>query len=549
MNVFPRSLCLLATFLLVSLGKGQELPAQTRAPQEVVAEVRRQLESEPEVIKKWYAGRNFEPVWKAEYLEGLTEFIAGLDRHGLYPELFHLEGWSRSWQGQSPSAAAAARLEITTTRLALYAVQSLAYGFVDPLTVHAKWEAIPRTVTPAAMLNEALKQGPGNFARWLDTEAPPRDPRYRELVTTLARYREIARQGGWKALPPPPKAIGPGDPYSDIPLLRARLQAEGDLASGGPKSRFKVIDPETAVGLKSYQFRHGIEPDAVIGPQTLTELNHPISHRLESLIINLDRLRWMPRDYETTPHLEVNIAENALRLFSGGQSLDTMRVIVGIKGLHQTPVFHGRMRYLYFRPYWNVPLTIARNEVVPAALKDPGYVAAGNYEVVPSYGVTPDKVLPATPENLAKVAAGDLNIRQGTGSQNALGLVKFIFPNDNSVYLHDTPNHDLFKATDRDFSHGCVRVSRPDELADFVLKPNGDWNLGTIQTAMRDAKQPNRKVDLKSPIPVYLIYWTSTIMDDGRVRFDQDIYGHDAEMLRQFGLREAIAEPPALPRP
>ncbi|HRX55162.1 MAG TPA: L,D-transpeptidase family protein, partial [Verrucomicrobiales bacterium] len=186
---------------------------------------------------------------------------------------------------------------------------------------------------------------------------------------------------------------------------------------------------------------------------------------------------------------------------------------------------------------------------LPAALKDPGYVAAGNYEVVPSYGVAPDKVLPATPENLAKVAAGDLNIRQGTGSQNALGLVKFIFPNDNSVYLHDTPNHDLFKATDRDFSHGCVRVSRPDELADFVLKANGDWNLESIQNAMRDAKQPNRKVDLKSPIPVYLIYWTSTIMDDGRVRFDQDIYGHDAEMLRQFGLREALAEPPALPRP
>lgn len=547
MIVFPRFLFPLVILGLSASGFGQETTARVRAPQEVVAAIRSQLAAEKGPIKDWYATRNYEPAWDGVNLAALAQFLANLDRHGLRPELFHLERWLQTWQTLPSTAADSARVDIGTSHLALYAIQSLAYGLVDPTSVHAKWTAIPRTLTPVSLLNQALEQGPGDFARWLEENAAPRDPRYRNLVATLARYREIAGLGGWKSLPAPPRPVGPNEPYSDVPLLRARLRAEGDLPASAPQIRSKVIDPETATALKSFQFRHGIEPDAVIGPQTLMELNHPVGHRLDNLVINLERLRWMPRDYERASHLEVNIAENALRLFSEGRSVDTMRVIVGIKGLHQTPVFHGRMRYLFFRPYWNVPLKIARDEVVPEALDDPGYVARENYEIVPAFEVGPDKVLPATRENLQKVAAGQLSIRQGTGPHNALGLVKFIFPNDNSVYLHDTPNHDLFKATDRDFSHGCVRVAKPDELADFVLRANGDWTLPAIQTAMRDTSRPNRKVDLKAPLPVYLVYWTSTIMDDGRVRFDQDIYGHDAEMFRKFGLGgeavKAVARP------
>ncbi|MCB1092121.1 MAG: L,D-transpeptidase family protein, partial [Verrucomicrobiae bacterium] len=374
-------LSLLATASLASNTVGQESPARVRAPGEVVEAIRGQLASEKGPIKTWYAGRQFEPAWDGVSLAALAQFIANLDRHGLRPELFNLSRWVQSWQGIPPTTTEAARLDIATTHLALYAIQSLAYGFVDPVSVHAKWEAIPRTVSPVALLDEALRQGPGEFARWLEANAAPPDPRYRDLVATLARYREIAGLGGWKSLPSPPRTVGPGEPYSEVPLLRARLRAEGDLPASAPKIRSKVIDPETAQALKSFQFRHGIEPDAVMGPQTLTELNQPVSHRLETLIINLDRLRWMPRDYERASHLEVNIAENALRLFSEGRSVETMRVIVGIKGLHQTPVFHGKMRYLIFRPYWNVPIKIAREEVVPEALDDPGYVARENYEI------------------------------------------------------------------------------------------------------------------------------------------------------------------------
>lgn len=527
-------------FAFVVLLATGSVPATSLLSQDAAA-IRAQLSSDKGVVGAWYAKREHAPAWEGETLAALEDFIAGLDRHGLRGELFHLDRWRQSWARPPASAQDRAKLDIGTTQLALFAIQSLAYGFVDPTSVHAKWEPIPRTVTPVSLLEKAFAQGSREFARWLDENAPPPDPRYRDLVGRLARYREIESLGGWKSLPPTAKPAKPGEPYPNVPLLRARLRAEGDLPASAPQIRSKVLDPETTQAVKSFQFRHGIDPDGVIGPQTLKELNQPASRRLDMLIVNLERLRWMPRDYQTATHLEVNIAENALRLFEGARSVQTMRVIVGIKGLHQTPVFHGRMRYLFFRPYWNVPPKIARDEVVPEALADPGKIVRENYEIVPEFEVGPEKALPATPENLQKVAAGKLSIRQGTGPKNALGLVKFIFPNDNSVYLHDTPNHALFQATDRDFSHGCVRVSKPDQLAEFVLRPNGNWDLSAIQTAMKDASKPNRRVDLKSSVPVYLVYWTSTIMDDGRVRFDQDIYGHDAEMYRRFGIGEARA--------
>lgn len=527
--ILPLALCLSPALPTT----GQDAPASIRATPD---DIRTQLTSEKGPIRDWYAARQHQPAWDGPAIAALAGFIDSLSRHGLDPALFQLDRWRLTWQGLPPNAAEAARVDIATTHLALYVIQSLAYGFVDPVTVHEKWEPIPRTLAPAQLLSDALAQGPDRFAASLEEQAPPRDPRYRDLVTTLARYREIAALGGWRSLPLPARPVKPGEPYGDIPLLRARLRAEGDLPADAPQIRSKVLDPGTAAALRSFQFRHGIDPDGIMGPQTMMELNQPVTRRLHSLTISLDRLRWMPRDYERTSHLEVNIAESALRLFHEGRSLTTMRVIVGKKGLHQTPVFHGRLRYLHFRPYWNVPPKIAREEVVPEALADPGYVAREKYEIVPAFEVSPDKALPPTRENLQKVAAGQLSIRQGTGPHNALGLVKFIFPNDNSVYLHDTPNHSLFQATDRDFSHGCVRVSEPDRLAEFVLRANGDWPLDTIRAAMQDTTRPNRRVNLKESLPVYLVYWTSTIMDDGRVRFDQDIYGHDAVMAARFGL-------------
>lgn len=489
-----------------------------------------------------YQERDYRPVWDGNLIQGFSEFLRNLDAHGLGPELFRLAEWEATWRNPPRDAKGKAAVDVGTTHLALFAIQSLAYGFVDPSEVHPKWKPIPRGVTAKRFLEEGLKQSPRSFAPYMEKLVAPTDPRYQELITTLARYRQIAAYGGWKDLPATSEPVGQGDPYPNMTLLRARLRAEGDLIVDprDVKTKSKILDAETAEALKSFQFRHGIVPDAVVGPQTLTELNSPTLDRVNSLVINIDRLRWMPRDYEQAERLEANIAESALRLIANRETVTTMPIIVGKKGETQTPVFHGKVQYLIFRPFWNVPPSIAREELVPDALADPGYMARNNYEIV-SGAAGKETVHPATPANLHAVTEGRLRIRQQTGPGNALGLVKFIFPNDSSVYLHDTSDRHLFQATDRDFSHGCVRVARPDELAELLLRRNGGWDLPSVQAAMEDESNPNRRENFKTPMPVYLVYWTSTIMKDGRVRFDQDIYGHDSLMLQKFGLADSPA--------
>ncbi len=489
-------------------------------------------------VSNWYQARNFEGVWTGERLAGLAEFVRSLDAHGLAPELFQLRAWDEQWRAPSSDPGERAAVEVGTTQLALYAIQALAYGFVDSTTVHKKWDEIERRVTAYHFLDQALAQPPSQLASFLLKVVPPQDERYVKMVKTLERYRKIDSLGGWRSLPVTTQPVGPGTSYPELHLLKARLQAEGDLPPGPKvKNRKNIVDQRTADAIKSFQFRHGIEPDGYIGAQTLTELNVPSSDRVNTLIINIDRLRWMPRAYEQAEHIEVNIAESALRMFNARNQVTVMKVIVGVKGKHQTPIFHGDIRHLFFRPYWNVPLSIAKTEIVPEALNNPvGYMTEHNYQLVPHYGASESQILANTTDNLNKAATGSLLIRQAGGPNNSLGLVKFIFPNDSSVYLHDTPDHSLFERADRDFSHGCVRVSRPDELAALLLQRNGGWNINSARAAMQDVNNPNRKEDLIKPMPVYLIYWTATIMNDGRVRFDQDMYGHDSIMLQKFGL-------------
>lgn len=507
---------------------------------QINAEIKKHAEKN-ELLSSYYKARNYNPVWGPAHLSSLATFLRSLDKHGLSPNLFQLNVWEPHWINPSPDPRIQASVEVSTTHLALYAIQALAYGFVDPTEVHPKWKPIKRSVTASQFLDAAFQQPVSQFTPYLLDKVPPQDSRYRDMVKTLERYRKIQSFGGWKPLPNPGRPIGPGIPYKDLDLLKVRLQAEGDLpAAPQPKNRKKIFEKLTSDALKSFQFRHGIETDGYIGPNTLKEINIPTSERINTLIINLDRIRWMPRAYEQAEHVEVNIAESALRVYNRRKRITTMTVIVGVKGKHQTPVFHGDIRFLTFRPYWNVPTKIAHDELVPEAMKENPmeYMTRNSYEIVPFFGVAPDKVLPVTPANLEKVAAGGLHMRQGTGPKNALGLVKFIFPNDNSVYLHDTPNHDLFKQADRDLSHGCVRVSRPDELAHIILQRNPEhWDIHSVRAAMNDDTNPSNKVNLEVPLPVYLMYWTSFIMGDGRVRFDQDIYGHDVIMKQRFGLR------------
>jgi murein L,D-transpeptidase YcbB/YkuD len=515
------------------------LPPSPAGAQDMSGAIRSQASKAGKGISSWYAARGHQPVWSGEYLGALAQFLQSLDAHGLSPNLFRFQEWDAKWRSPSPEPTQRAAVEVGTTQLALYAIQSLAYGFVDPTTVHPKWSPISRQVNSYQFLDAALRQGPAGFTAYLLQEAAPKDPRYPEMLKTLERYRKIHSLGGWRDLPATAQPAGPGTKYPELNLLTSRLQAEGDLPGGTAKSRKGVIDNRTGDALKSFQFRHGIEPDGFIGQSTLEELNTDTSVRVNQIIINIDRLRWMPRAYEDPEHIEVNIAENALRVYQGNREISVMPTVVGMKGISETPVFHGKVQDVYFRPTWNVPTSIAKRKLIPAALSAPegpdAYMRSHGYQIISSYGGS--TVHSNTVDNLNKVASGGLLMRQASGPQNSLGLIKFIFPNDSAVYLHDTNMPELFQRADRDYSSGCVRVARPVELAQFILRANPGWNAQNIRATMDDPNVNDRRETVKQTTSVYLVYWTCTVMGDGRVRFDRDIYGHDVTLFQKFGLQ------------
>jgi murein L,D-transpeptidase YcbB/YkuD len=280
--------------------------------------------------------------------------------------------------------------------------------------------------------------------------------------------------------------------------------------------------------VKRFQQRHGLPPDGRVGEQTLKQLNTPLSFRMRQLQLTLERWRWVPEEFPQPP-VVVNIPEFRLRTYDDvGREVLAMNVIVGKAIRHETPVFEKDMRFLVFRPYWNVPPSIQRSELVPAIRRDGNYVASQNYEIVTQDGqlITAGSV---SKDVLEKLQAGKLAIRQKPGPNNALGLVKFMFPNEYSVYLHSTPSQQLFARSRRDFSHGCIRVEMPAELAAWVLRDKPDWNLERIRRAMQAGKD-NFQLNLTKPIPVLILYGTAVVDEHGTVHFFDDLYGHDAAL-------------------
>jgi murein L,D-transpeptidase YcbB/YkuD len=246
------------------------------------------------------------------------------------------------------------------------------------------------------------------------------------------------------------------------------------------------------------------------------------------LQLSLERWRWLPHAFSRPP-VVVNIPEFRLRTFGQGETVDlTMKVVVGHAYRTQTPVFEQDMAYVVFRPYWNVPLGIQRGETVPKLQKDPDYLRKNNFEVVDRRGsvVSTGAV---SDEQLAQLRSGELSVRQRPGPTNSLGLVKFVFPNEHNVYLHDTPAVELFSRTRRDFSHGCIRVEDPVALAEWVLQGNGGWTKERILAAMKSGPD-SQQVNLVQKIPVLILYGTAVVLPNGEVDFFQDIYGHDAAL-------------------
>lgn len=361
----------------------------------------------------------------------------------------------------------------------------------------------------------------------VETIEPP-FPAYRQTRTALNKYLELARQDDGKLLPAPAKPIRPGDFYAGLPRLTKLLLLLGDLQEQGHTLSPEMIYEGNLVdAVKHFQQRHGLDPSGQIDVRTVKQLNTPLGRRAMQLKLALERWRWLPHQFERPP-IVVNIP--AFRLYAANDKYGlglSMKVIVGKAYKHKTPAFASQIQSVIFRPYWNVPLAIQRNELVPEMEKHSSYLARHSYEIVDSRGnVVSDEA--ADKETLKQLRSGKLAIRQRPGPDNALGLIKFEFPNRYDVYMHDTPAKSLFSRSRRDFSHGCIRVEDAVALALWVLRDEPEWTPETIRAAMDGEETIRAKI--KNPIPILILYGTAIARENGEVEFYDDIYGYDADL-------------------
>jgi len=365
---------------------------------------------------------------------------------------------------------------------------------------------------------------------------------YRALRSMLVRYRALAADPMLQPPLPPATAVRPGESYAGLGALYRLLVGLGDLPADAPAPSASSVYEGTLVdAVEHFQLRHGLEADGVLGTRTQAALRVPLAWRVRQIELSLERLRWLPHLRQERV-LAVNIPMFRLGVWDStspdGRPSFATGVIVGRALNTMTPVFVEELEYLIFRPYWNVPPSILRNEILPALTRDPDYLRRQDMEIVSGPG---DDARPVafTPETFAGLQAGRLRVRQRPGPRNSLGLVKFVFPNDANVYMHGTPAQQLFSRSRRDFSHGCVRVEDPVALAEWALKGQNDWTRDRIVATM-NGNQP-RRVDLIRPIQVILFYVTAVVMpEDGTVHFAEDIYGHDTKLDRALKGRSLL---------
>jgi L,D-transpeptidase YcbB len=365
------------------------------------------------------------------------------------------------------------------------------------------------------------------------------------LKSQLSRYRALAGEDGLNNLPAlPAKSLKAGDDYAGAAELQHLLVALGDAAPPAPNAPVpQTLSPEIVDALKHFQSRHGEKADGVLGAATFTQLTRPLNRRVQQIELTMERWRWLPSELVTAP-IFVNIPQ--FRLFAFESTSDSeahirqMDVIVGKSfDTTQTPVFAAEMSYLVFRPYWEVPYNLALKEIVPTARNNPADIERRQMEIVRGYGDSPT-VMPNTVENVELVAKGTLRLRQRPGPNNSLGLVKFMMPNSYNVYLHSTPAQALFAESRRDFSHGCVRVSDPVGLAQYVLRDSPEWTREKILAAM-NGTQPTT-VTLKNRIRVFILYGTAIATEKGNILFFDDIYRHDERLQKALEARRVRSD-------
>ena len=451
---------------------------------------------------------------------------------GLNPEDYDASRWDARLAklqptASKPSDADLAHIDLALTVSSMRYISDLHIGRVNPQHFKFGLTVGPKKYDLADELR--MQVLPASDIPSVIVKVEPNYDGYRRAKDALLTYSKMATAGDTPPIPVPQKGVRPGSTFAAMPQLVARLRKLGDLPPGADVPADSTLYKGAVVdALKHFQHRHGLDSDGVLGKGTVTELNTPLKTRVQQLQLTLERYRWIPPDFPEPPII-VNIPEFQLHTMRRQPAnYLTMRVVVGKAMRTQTPVFADEMRYLIFRPYWLVPTSILRKETIPKTERNPNYLADNEFEVVDSSGnVVPSS--PASDDVIDGMRSGSYRVRQKPGPKNALGLIKFIFPNQYNVYLHSTPEQELFSRSRRDFSHGCIRVEKPADLAAWVLRDRPEWPMDKIQAAMKTGAD-NVQVNLKKPIPVLILYSTAVVDPDGEVRFFDDIYGYDKSL-------------------
>lgn len=499
-------------------------------------------------VQAFYEARDYALAWTDDgkltpQAETFLRYFANASKKGLRPEDYDASRWPqrvervRAIEARHDTSENAqdqvAQFDAAMTISAMRYLSDLHSGRVNPqhlnfdIDVPAKRAAFD---LPGFLNNSVVEADDVDGAV---SAIEPQNPFYKQTLDALEHYQMLAAQqlaNPVQPLAPVAKPLSVGSPYPADKLyaLGMRLSVEGDLPQppAGVSTVGTVYSQEISDAVKRYQERHGLTADGKLGQPTIDSLNVPLTVRVQELELSLERWRWLDGPY-MQPRLLENLAEFQVRAYDADHTLAfKMKTVNGqAKGDHDTPVFTRTMKYLVFRPYWNVPPSIIKKELMVHINKSGvGYLASKNYEVTRSDGT------PVEGYSAADIEHNRYLVREKPGPKNSLGLVKFMFPNEYDVYMHSTPELNLFNLTRRDRSHGCVRLEHADQMAEWVLQGQGDWDADKVAAAMKDETKNNHTVALKTQLPVVIFYLTAMPDEDGTTHFYNDIYGYDKQL-------------------
>lgn len=548
-----------AVMFVVSVARAQDVNSFAATVQELVTRrvdtVERAITRD--ALERLYQPPSIRPFWTVLGRGPTRQALASIDvlasanARGLPSNVAEIETLRALAAVAGNSPADAARFDVAMSRSAAELIASLHMGRIDPTSVRFNLPNAHDQVDLAALVAGIASASDVSAAI---ARAEPAYAGYWALTRVLAKYRALAADSTLRAPRRVRSTVRPGDQYEDVGTLGRWLVALGDLeprvdsvvadtiARGAqiPLYTGAIVD-----AVARFQRRHGLDPDGAIGPATMSALRVPLAQRVRQIELTLERWRWLS-DRAPSRYVVVNIPGFRLYTFEDDSTAQhpvlAMNVIVGqAEGRHDTPVFTATMREVIFRPYWDVPPRIARTELIPLFRRRPEYFVSEGFEIVRlRTSDVPTETFPPTPQNVARVAAGTLRVRQRPGPSNALGFVKFIFPNPYNVFLHGTPTQELFATTRRDYSHGCIRVESPNDLAELVLRGQSPWDREAIDSVTEGDGTVH--VPIARPLSVFVLYATAVADADGTVSFYPDLYKHDALLERALGLTP-IASP------